>query len=62
MGCAVLRADVRLEFNDPTHAPRAVRVAGLPGVADEARPQEGGGRLERWPPDERVGLVQRAKR
>ena len=61
MGCAVLRADVRLQFNDPTDAPGTVGVAGLP-VADEARPKECGGRFERWPPDERVGFVQREMR
>ncbi len=62
MGCAVLRADVRLEFNDPTHAPGAVGVAGIPCIADEARPEECRGRLERGPPDERGDLVQRPKR
>ena len=61
VGCPVLRADVGLEFNDPTHAPWAVRLAGLPAVADEARPQECRGRLERRPLDERGGRVQREK-
>ncbi len=59
VGCPVLLADVGLEFDDPAHPSWAVRVAGLPCVANEARPKECGGRLERGPPDERGGLVQR---
>ncbi len=61
VGCPVLLPDVGLEFNDPTDAPWAIGVVGLPSVADEARPQECGGRLERRPLDERGGLVQRGK-
>jgi len=62
MGSPILLADVSLEFDDPTHPPWAVRVAGLLCLADEARPQECGGRLERGPTDERGDLVQRLKR
>jgi hypothetical protein len=51
----VLLADVRLELDDPADASR---VAG----ADEARAEQGGRCLERGPPDERGGLVQRLKR
>jgi hypothetical protein len=50
----ILLADVRLELDDPADAKRA---AGT----DEARAEQGGRCLERGPPDERGGFVQRPK-
>jgi hypothetical protein len=54
VGGHVLLADVGLELNDPADASWAAR-------ADEARAEQGGRCLERGPPDERDGLVQRLK-
>jgi len=50
----VLLADVRLELDDPA-------LASWPALPDEARAEQGGRCLERGPPDERGGLVQRLK-
>ena len=61
VGCPVLLADVGLELHDPAYPPWAFGAAGLPGIADESRPQESGRRLERGPPNERRGVVQRLK-
>jgi hypothetical protein len=57
----VLLADVRLELDDPAHATWAIHACRV-GVTDQSSPKQGGGRLERRPPDERGGLVQRPKR
>ncbi len=55
----VLLADVGLELDDPAHPPGAVGPIRVAGVTNEARTEESGGGLERGPPDERDGLVQR---
>jgi hypothetical protein len=61
VGGSVLLADVGLELDDPADATTRGRVLMVLGVTNEARPKECGGRLERGPPDERGGLVQRPK-
>jgi hypothetical protein len=50
----VLLADVGLELDDPAYASLVAR-------ADETGAEQGGRSLERGPPDERGGFVQRLK-
>jgi hypothetical protein len=60
VGRPVLLADVGLEFDDPADSAGAGWAISGAGIANEARPNECRGCLERGPPDERASLVQRA--
>ena len=61
VGSPVLLTDVGLELDDPAHTPGGVGAMRVAGVAYQSRPEECGSRLERGPPDERGGVVQRLK-